>query len=85
MPLTAQIDDLRRWLLSFSDEETLHTELDLQFVLPESTSSSGPSSQTVDSSPAVDIDGAEQSGSSDFFSASEEIEPKCKRVRADHD
>ena len=72
-------------MLSFPDEDTLHNELDLQFVLPESTSSSGRSSLTVDSSPAADTDGAEQSGSSDFFSASEELEPKRKRVRADQD
>lgn len=40
------LDELRQWLLSFGDNETLHTELDFQFVLPEPKTFNDQSTQT---------------------------------------
>ncbi len=85
-----QIDELRAWLLSFGDDETLHTELDFQFVLPEPKSFNDQSTQTNeneanDGSATTIVIRREDSESSDFFSASDEVGPSKKRLHIDHD
>jgi len=85
-----KIDELRTWLLSFGDDETLHTELDFQFILPEPKSFNDQSTQTNenetnDKNASAIVTVRRDSQSSDFFSASEEVEPLRKRLHTDHD
>jgi len=81
-----KIDELRAWLLSFGDDETLNTELDFQFILPEPKSLNDQSTQTNEDEPQDDLADTviTISGSSDFFSAPDEIEPSRKRLHVDH-
>ncbi len=85
-----QIDELRTWLLSFRDDETLYTELDFQFVLPEPKSFNDQSTQTNenetnDKNTSAIVIGRGDSQGSEFFSASEEGEPLRKRLHTDDD
>ncbi len=80
-----QIDELRTWLLSFGDDETLHTELDFQFVLPEPKSFNDQSTQTNDKNSSAIVTAKGDSQGSEFFSASEENEPLRKRLHTDSD
>ncbi len=85
-----QIDELRAWLLSFGDDETLNTELDFQFVLPEPKSFNDQSTQTNeneinDKNPTTTVRIRQNSESSDFFSFPDEDEPSKKRLHTDHD
>ncbi len=85
-----QIDELRAWLLSFGDDETLRTELDFQFVLPEPRSFNDQSTQTNDNErndQNATTTGAirANSESSEFYSIPDEGEPSTKRLHTDHD
>ncbi|UJR25423.1 hypothetical protein I4U23_006770 [Adineta vaga] len=82
-----KIDELRTWLLSFGDDETLQTELDFQYILPEPKSFNDQSTQTNNNEmkrrgPTQDvITSSDDSESPPFFSASEESIPIKKRLR----
>ncbi|CAF2722065.1 unnamed protein product [Rotaria sp. Silwood2] len=83
-----RIDELRAWLLSFGDDETLHNELDFQFVLPEPKSFNDQSTQTNENETNDNIATTivaikDLGGSSEFFSASDEDESPRKRLHSD--
>lgn len=72
-----QIDELRAWLLSFRDDETLNTELDFQFILPEPKSFNDQSTQTNENEKNKD--------SLEYFSASDNVRSTRKRLLIRYD
>jgi hypothetical protein len=67
--------------LSFGDEETLNTELDFQYVLPEPKSFNDQTTQT-NQNPSIVGTRSIDDDSLEFFSASDESEQPRKRLHA---
>ncbi|CAF0783613.1 unnamed protein product [Adineta steineri] len=86
-----KIDELRAWLLSFADDETLNTELDFQFVLPEPKTFHEQSTQTMEDDMKNNnntndiISSSDDNGSPQFFPASDEYDPSNNRLHTDYD